>query len=359
VVIRNLPPLQVRPEPPPSRGNPYLNRVMIPSSSMFFGREAQVRRIMGRLSAERPQSVSIVGERRIGKSSLLNHLFSPSTRLALQPEAGRSLFLFLDFQQLRTIGEQEFLGLIFAGLRRQLGEALELEVSEDFEGLRALAEGVAAAGLRLILLADEFESVTKNERLGAELYSFLRSLANNYPVGFVTASARNLKDMCVSHQIADSPFFNIFAVTNLGLLREQEALTLIREPSAAHGRPLEPLAPAILAMGGAYPFFLQMACSAWFEYLESEDLQADALAGKPPPREVLSLFREEAEPHFEYVLQTLPPEEKLALAAVLAGKAPEPEPEEALRRKGYLLPEGDPLPFSEEFGRFAGRFLKG
>ena len=118
VVIRGLPPLEAAPEPPPSRGNPYLNRVMIPSPAMFFGREAQVRRIMGRLSAERPQSVSIVGERRIGKSSLLSHLASPRTRLALQPDAGRYLYLLLDFQQMRTIGEAEFLGLIFSSLRR-------------------------------------------------------------------------------------------------------------------------------------------------------------------------------------------------------------------------------------------------
>jgi serine/threonine-protein kinase len=333
---------------------------MIPSPSQFFGREALVRRIMGRLSAERPQSVSIVGERRIGKSSLLNHLRSPQTRLALQPEAGRCLYLLLDFQQMRSVDEQEFLGLVFAGLRRQLGEALEMEGAEDFDGLRALAEAVAAAGLRLILLADEFESVTKNERLGAELYSFLRSLANNYPVGFVTASARNLKDMCVSHQISDSPFFNIFAVTHLGLFREEEALALIREPSAARGRPLEAASAAVLAMGGTYPFFLQMACSAWFEYLESEDRRAEELTGRPPPPEVLSLFREEAEPHFEYVLQTLPAEEKGALEAVLAGREAEPGPLEALLRKGYLrsLPEGSPAPFSEEFARFAGRFLK-
>jgi cobalamin biosynthesis Mg chelatase CobN len=102
-----------------------------------------------------------------------------------------------------------------------------------------------------------------------------------------------------------------------------------------------------------------MACSAWFEYLESEGRQAEESAGKAPPREVLALFREEAEPHFEYVLETLPPEEKQVLADALSGKRPEPGPaEDALRRKGYLLPEGDPAAFSEEFGRFAVRFLK-
>jgi AAA+ ATPase superfamily predicted ATPase len=44
---------------------------MIPiDSDMFFGREKEMRRIEGMLSGDTPQCVSIVGERRIGKSSL-------------------------------------------------------------------------------------------------------------------------------------------------------------------------------------------------------------------------------------------------------------------------------------------------
>jgi serine/threonine protein kinase len=49
--------------------NPYLNRVMIANPSEFFGRDRDIRRIYSRLDAQRPQSISVVGERRIGKSS--------------------------------------------------------------------------------------------------------------------------------------------------------------------------------------------------------------------------------------------------------------------------------------------------
>ncbi len=345
--------------PPPPRGNPYLNRVMIPHPDMFFGREAVVKRIATRIHADRPQSISIVGERRIGKSSLLNFLFSPRTRLRLEGQPGQVLMLFVDFQQLRTLEEAQFLGLIFAELRKQLGERIELELAEDFEGMRFLCDAVARAGYRLVLLFDEFESVTKNDRLGAELYSFLRSLANNFPVSFVTASGRNLKDMCVTHQIADSPFFNIFTVLHLGLLREPAARALIREPSLARGIPLEPLAAQILSLGGLHPFFLQMACSAWFELLEAEGREAAAFRRRDAPREVVEVFREEAEPHFEYVLQTLPAREKEALRQLLAGQSPDPGALESLERRGYLAaPEqGGHAPFSEEFGRFAGRYL--
>ena len=54
--------------------NPYLNRSMIRSLDRFFGRQSQIERIMARLDSPTPQSVSLVGERRTGKSSLLWHL---------------------------------------------------------------------------------------------------------------------------------------------------------------------------------------------------------------------------------------------------------------------------------------------
>jgi class 3 adenylate cyclase len=342
---------------PKQKGNPYLNRVMIPHPSMFFGRNAVVKRVGSRICAQRPQSISIVGERRIGKSSLLNYLYNPRTRLKVMEEAERYICLFIDFQQLRTIEEGQFLQLIYGELKKTLKDQIELELSPDNEGMRLLCEQVTQADYKLVMLFDEFESVTKNERIGAQFYSFLRSLANNFSVAFITASGRNLKDMCVSHEISDSPFFNVFSVQHLGLFRRSAAETLISEPSAAAGIALEPVSSQILACGGLYPFFLQMACSAWFEFLESENLQAEEFRGGKTPREVLGIFREEAEPHFEYVLETLPKEEIEALTAVLAGKNPDSDAAEALERKGYLqsAEEGGFQPFSQEFQRFATR----
>jgi len=99
---------------PRQKGNPYLNRVMISHPSMFFGRSAEVKRSASRICAQRPQSISIVGERRIGKSSLLNYLHNPQTRIQMLDEAERYICLFIDFQQLRKIDEGQFLRLIYA-----------------------------------------------------------------------------------------------------------------------------------------------------------------------------------------------------------------------------------------------------
>jgi class 3 adenylate cyclase len=350
-----------KPKPLSAKGNPYLNRVMLPHPAMFFGRKALIRRIFTRLTAQRPQSVSLVGERRIGKSSLLNYLNFPGTRLAFTEDAEQYIQLFIDFQQLRTLDEGGLIAVIFKELERQLKEHITLRLAPDFDGMHYLCEAVTQAGYKFILFFDEFESVTKNEKIGPEFYSFFRSLANNFSLAFVTATGRNLKDMCVTHEISDSPFFNIFTVQNVGLFKNDEAYELITGPSAHNGIPLEPLKEQILEQGGRYPFFLQMLCSAWFEFLESEGLTAADLAGKKTPREVESLFREESEPHFEYILETLQEQEIDCLKTITAGGTPDPQSvyTELLEKKGYIMrgTQDEYTPFSAQFELFLRRRL--
>ncbi|MBN1697539.1 MAG: hypothetical protein JW881_08505 [Spirochaetales bacterium] len=359
VVIRKPVDLQEKQKeirPLMTKGNPYLNRVMIPHPDMFFGRKSVVKRILRRISSESPQSVSLVGERRIGKSSLLNYLNFPQTRLSGMEEAQQYLFLFIDFQQMRATDETQVITMIFSALKKQMGKEIEIVCKEDFDGLRFLCEQITESGYKFILFLDEFESVTKNEHIGPAFYSFFRSLANNYALAFVTASGKNLKDMCVSHQISDSPFFNIFAVHHIGLFTTNEARELIEKPSEQWGIPLAPVCDKILELGGTYPFFLQMACSAWFEYLDCEGCDAENFVRKTTPRDVTDMFREEATPHFEYVFEMLSDDERDIFGRIAGGKQPDgaSPPAEALERKGYIVRnEDDSLAcFSAEFDRF-------
>jgi class 3 adenylate cyclase len=348
-LARKIPPLA-------ARGNPYLNRVMLPHEAMFFGRRALVKRIAGRIGAERPQSVSIVGERRIGKSSLLNYLNFPAVRLALFDRPESYIHVFIDFQQLRATGPNDIIAVIFREIERTLGDRIELAASADFDGLKLLVEAIREAGLKLVLFCDEFESVTKNDQIKPDFYSSLRSLANSFPLAFVAASGRNLKDMCVTHEISDSPFFNIFAVQHIGLFSEAEARELVTASSAAAGTSLEPLAGDILREAGHYPFFLQMLCASWFEYLSTEGKAAADFTGKPAPREVLDIFREEAEPHFEYVAETWTPEETAVMKSVVGEKPIDPAGPvcEQLLKRGYLVERegGAPAVFSAQFNLF-------
>jgi len=337
----------------PSRGNPYLNRVMIPHPDLFVGRRSLVKRIVGRLSGSRPQSLSLVGERRIGKSSLLNFLRSPRTRAEWLEAPESCFFTFVDFQQVRAIAADRLLSLLFAELRRQAG--MTIDGKEDYDCMRRVGEAVASSGCRLVFLFDEFEAVTRNPAIGPEFYSFLRSLANTLPISFICASGRNLKDLCASREISDSPFFNIFSIVHVGPLDAADAEELVRRPSEARGYPLAPVMKTILAMGGRLPFFLQIACSAWFEYLEAGGLCAESFQDVPVPVGVTEIFREEAFPHFEFIVESVTAAESQALHAAAVGTSPilDDPAAQALIRKGYLAPgEGGLVPFSEEFARF-------
>lgn len=194
---------------------------------------------------------------------------------------------------------------------------------------------LATAGLRLVGLFDEFETVTGSDAFGAEFFGFLRSLANSYPVAYVTASRRDLRSLCRSQEISESPFFNIFAQVSLGPLEPEEAQRLICEPSAAAGVPLAEHAEELRALGGYLPLFLQMACSAAFE-CRLEDDGYDA--GRVERR-----FREEADAHLTYLWEHLADDERHVMQTLMSGHEPAVEGQATLRRletMGCVVREG-------------------
>ena len=76
--------------------NPYVQRNAIREPDYFFGRTQETREILNYLA--RGQSVSIVGPRRIGKTSLLLHLSRSLEKIKTDPAAKHS-FVFLNCER--------------------------------------------------------------------------------------------------------------------------------------------------------------------------------------------------------------------------------------------------------------------
>jgi len=302
--------------------NPYLNRVMIREGADFYGRRREVAKILSRIGASRPQSVAIVGERRIGKSSLLNHLYAPEVRRRHLDTPDSYTFVFVDFQEQREIDVGGFFDHLFGALDRSMGRARPAGLTLDYEGARRAILELHELGRKLILLCDEFDAVTTNERFPEEFFSFLRAIANKYDIAYVTTSREDLQKLCYTDRIADSPFFNIFSNLYLTHFEPDDARTLIAEPSAAAGLPLAPYAGQIMDMAGLFPFLLQMACAAGFDHL--------AEAGRFDADRVRAAFLEEAEPHFHYVCSHFDADQRAVLRDLLEGRTPPPS-------RGYLL----------------------
>jgi serine/threonine-protein kinase len=274
--------------------NPYLNRVAIKDPAQFFGRTREVSKIFSRIGASRPQSLSVVGERRIGKSSLLNFVNDPQVRRRFLDRSESYAFAFIDLQQKRRLTLIEFFKDLFTLLAKETGDKSLSKLQPSFDSLRAVLENFRRDGRKLVVLFDEFDAITTNQAFDLEFYSFLRSIANNYDVAYVTSSARDLQELCHTQLIADSPFFNIFTNVFLRAFTRKEALELINKPSAGSGMPLEGYGRRITEIAGYFPYFLQIACSAYFDHLQEND-------GKLDREEVEATFLDEAKGQFRFI----------------------------------------------------------
>jgi eukaryotic-like serine/threonine-protein kinase len=332
--------------------NPFLNRVAIQDPEQFFGRAREVSKIFSRIGASRPQSISLVGERRIGKSSLLHYINNPQVRARLLDKSESYAFAFIDLQQKRRLTLTEFFTELFAQLSRETGDKALKKLQPSFDSVRATLENFRRDGRKLIVLFDEFDAITTNRAFDLEFYSFLRSIANNYDVAYITSSARDLQELCHTQLIADSPFFNIFTNVFLRAFTRKEALDLIIRPSAEAELPLEGYARRISEIAGYFPYFLQIACSAYFDYLVEND-------GKLDREEVEATFLDEAKGQFRFIWDHLSDSYRHAIRGFIENGHVEKEHEhiyEDLKRAGYFIQDDrGPRVFSTLFSSVISR----
>jgi serine/threonine protein kinase len=297
--------------------NPYLHRVMLKHTEDFFGRTQEIKRIAARFNSTPPGSISVVGPRKIGKSSLLNHVYARENRQQYLEQPGQMVMVFLDLQRESGMSMETFVGTLLGIAALEVRGRLDLSgIPHSLDGIREMVQRLDGAGFRLILLLDEFETVTTNANFNLEFFSFLRYLANHYNVAYLTSSERDLQQLCHTKEISDSPFFNIFSTLQLSVFKPEEAEALIRVPSERVGKPLGAHAATIIDMAGLFPFFLQMACSHAIEYL---DEHPDAR--EPDFAEVRRGFYEEAKLHFRYIWDGFDEHERSTVLRVATGKS--------------------------------------
>jgi len=292
--------------------NPYTSRGPLHDARLFHGRTHDLNEIGSYLSGN--QSVSIVGPRKIGKTSLLLHLMRAETMAAFQI-GEENLFVYIDCQALSSGRYDEliihFCAEIASALRARdmepepaLKDAVSKPTRSAFEGaLRRLNQ----RGLRVVLMLDEFEQLTLNPQVDVNFYNALRSAAGRLRLVFLTASARPLIELTYSdrsQKILSSPFFNIFAQVFLGLLSETEARNLIRAPMEAGGIMVSAqLVEFIYELVGGHPLALQIACfHAW--------------GGPDDLHRIERLTTQELDAHFHYYWHNLSPAERDALRQV-------------------------------------------
>lgn len=334
-----------------SKRNPYLTRVMISNPAEFFGRKREIRRIYSRLDAPHPQSISIVGDRRIGKSSLLNFIYNRKNRKRNMQSYEKSVFVYLDFQKSVDFDVPKFIDFVFNVFGYETERGRDYANREKtLDQFKEVIEELHEEGRRIILLMDEFEVITRNEKFEEEFFSFLRSMANSYRVAYVTSSCDELQRMCHNKDISGSPFFNIFSNLPLRPFSREEAMELVTVPSGTEGIPLQGYADRILELSGLFPLYIQIACSILFEhFIENPDMEPDW-------KQITESYNSEVYPHFSFIWNRMDGGRKKNLTRIAKGKSIDRKYQfinEELIRRGYVREWGEGLEiFSEAFRNF-------
>lgn len=253
----------------------FLNRAPVFAVKDFIGRREDVEWVRNMLGRQTPQNCNLIGEPRVGKTSLLYYIYKqkigllPSqkglyvwVRLAELPD--RNSLTFWRYMLKSLLVEEEINGFIQKprGRKESLWEVfdeLNLEIGwlckED-------------SYQRIIFLIDDFELLT--EDIDAKDLDWLRSLATRYSnyLAFVITSTTSLPTLIKGfYETTVSPFVNLFHNRSLGLLAMQEAVELIR--NAAKAESLWSLNDEdikfLLSEAGRHPDLLKVMCGYLFE----------------------------------------------------------------------------------------------
>jgi serine/threonine-protein kinase len=292
--------------------NPYISRGPVRSPEMFYGRNAELWEIASFIGGN--QSIAVVGQRKIGKTSLLFHLMRPETResLGLGPE---NVLTYLDCEMLGQSSTDEIFGQFANEIAAAMGEmgldsepALETAIAKPTRlAFEAAVRKLNQRRLRIVIILDEFERMSTNTALDLNFFNALRSAAGRYQLVFITASARPLIELTYSgrsQEILSSPFFNIFAPLFLNLLSPEDAQRLICEPAIQVGKPFSvELQEFLYQLAGGHPLAIQVACFHAF----NTPNDPDAIAAST---------ERELSAHFQYYWHNLTPLEQDTLRRI-------------------------------------------
>jgi hypothetical protein len=301
--------------------NPFTFGNPIREADRFIGRERAIQQIVSRLLSSAHESTSVVGERRIGKTSLLKHLSDPDAASGYGLNKDEFCLVYIDFQGLTDITPKRFWQRVLRLMGRVIqDERVQAEIETirkqdeiDLFDLEDLFYLIGDEGINLVLLMDEFEFVTQNTNFGSDFFGGLRALAIHCNLSLVPATRRELVDLCHSEEIKGSPFFNIFATVVLRPFTIEQSEDLLRRYSAGTGFDFTAEEINFITnLVGGYPIFTQIGGYYMFDG-KQQGLTGDALF-----EFVIESFREQAEQHFTYYWSHSTDSEKITLLAAMA-----------------------------------------
>jgi len=297
--------------------NPFTYGNPISDPNRFYGREREIDQVFSRLKNIEFESSSIVGERRVGKTSLLKYLSHPKVLQVQGFNQEKYHFIYVDLQMVNpnTTPSRLWKHLLQrienqcrSNIIQQLIETIKAGEEIETFTLSDLFSTIDGLDNKIIFLFDEFDNITKNKNFDSDFFYGLRSLAIHHPLALITSSKRELIELTHSEAIRSSPFFNIFANINVGLFSEEEFQVFLKK--SLHGTGVsftDHEKETIKQVAGTHPYFLQVACYFLFQaYAENLNEGQRIIFIKKE-------FFDEASPHLQDYWYTSNDQEKIVL----------------------------------------------
>jgi len=221
--------------------NPFCDRGRIKDPARFFDRFQILRELRQMLSVG--NSVSVVGEPEIGKSSLLYQLY-----LARSEWLPDGHVVFVDLQGTWNVND------FCAEILEALGA----------EGRDVLALKKALRKSRVVLILDEVEKLN-DRRFPPELQDLLRALAQEPTLTLAVASHRPLEEVLPARG-KTSPFHNVFTEMRLPPFADEVAAAFLRSRLAETGVQFtDAEVQRLVSESGGHPARLQRLAYRLFE----------------------------------------------------------------------------------------------
>jgi predicted ATPase len=245
--------------------NPFFYGGRITDPQQFVGRETALKTIfsaLGTVARGQAQHISIVGERRIGKSSLLWYVTRIYTRRLKQAEKYR--FVYIDLEDPHCHKLSNLLGTILEQLQIKQPSKLTVETFDE-----AIKKFKKDKDIMPVICLDEFEHLTKHkDEFPDRVYETWRSLGNASKAVFLTASKQSL-DALTRQGNLTSPFHNIFRVLELGEFTEVEAHELLGRAKKSGNPFTKKEEDKLLNLAGCHPAKLQIAAGLLYDAKEA------------------------------------------------------------------------------------------
>lgn len=311
--------------------NPYVAGNPVGNSRSFVGRADILREVLRVLRDPERHAIVLHGQRRIGKTSILQHLVSS---LRTQ-HSGIYRPIYFDLQDKAKWSLGDVLVDQARGIASALGLPTPVPDGDPAAWFRTTWLPSVLANLSpetsLVILFDEFDVLAdaRAEHAASAFFPFLRQLLEEAQgrVRLVFVIGRNIDDLAnIAHAL-----FKSLPAERVGLFARDDAEVLMRLAEANGTMAWEDAAiDRAWALTSGHPFLLQQLCWELWEKLHEDEGPASR-ATVADVDQVAARTLDSAVNVFEWIWKGLPPAQRV-VASALAGAGANAISQEALEK---------------------------